>query len=240
VLPLVAIAGRLTPKAEGLRTEAVALGRPYLHALRRAGAEGLVLLPDAAAVDRVPELLARFDGLLLAGGGDLDPATYGATAQNEVYGVSHDHDAFELALLRAAVEGGLPVLAVCRGLQLLNVAQGGTLHQHITDGETTVHHRGHLHPVEVSHGCRLGAAVGVGSLDGWSMHHQAVDRLGPDLVVTARTADGVIEGVELPDGWVVGVQWHPEDTAADPVQQRLFDAFAAACAARSTAGSAAR
>jgi putative glutamine amidotransferase len=241
VLPLVAVAGRLTPKAEGLRTEAVALGRPYLHALRRAGAEGVVLLPDAAAVDRVPEVLARFDGLLLAGGGDLDPATYGATPQDEVYGVSHDHDAFELALLRAAVEQGRPVLAICRGLQLLNVAQGGTLFQHITDGETTVHHRGHLHALEVSQGCRLAAAVGAGSLDGWSMHHQAVARLGLDLVVTARAADGVIEGVELPDGWVVGVQWHPEDTAAeDPLQQRLFDAFAAACSARSTAGSAAR
>ncbi len=241
MLPLVAVSGRLAPKAEGLRTEVVALGQRYLRALRRAGAEGLVLLPDAGAVDRVPELLARFDGLLLAGGGDLDPATYGATAQDEVYGVSHDHDAFELALLRAAVEQGLPVLAICRGFQLLNVVQGGTLHQHITDGETTVHHRGHLHAVEVEPGCRLAAAIGAGSVAGWSMHHQAVDRLGRDLVVTARADDGVIEGAELPDGWVVGVQWHPEDTAADdPVQQRLFDAFAAACAARSTAGSAAR
>jgi putative glutamine amidotransferase len=241
VLPLVAVAGRLTPKAEGLRTEAVALGQGYLRALRRAGAEGVVLLPDADAVDRVPELIARFDGLLLAGGGDLDPATYGAMAQDEVYGVSHHQDAFELALLHAALEQGLPVLAICRGFQLLNVAQGGTLDQHITDRETTVHHRGHLHAVEVSHGCRLAAAVGAGSVDGSSMHHQAVDRLGRDLVVTARADDGVIEGVELLEGWVVGVQWHPEDTAADdPVQQRLFDAFAAVCAARSTAGSAAR
>ena len=241
MLPLVAVAGRLTPKAEGLRTEAVALGQGYLRALRRAGAEGVLLLPDADAVDRLPELVARFDGLLLAGGGDLDPATYGAMAQAEVYGVSHHQDAFELALLRAALEEGLPVLAICRGLQLLNVAQGGTLDQHITDGETTVHHRGHLHAVEVSHGCRLAAALGSGSVEGWSMHHQAVERLGRDLVVTARADDGVIEGVELPEGWVVGVQWHPEDTAADdPVQQRLFDAFAAACAARSTAGSATR
>lgn len=242
MLPLVAVAGRLTPKAEGLRTEAVALGRRYLHALRRAGAEGVVLLPDADAVDRVPELVARFDGLLLAGGGDLDPATYGArTAHDEVYGVSRHHDAFELALLRAAVEQGLPVLAICRGFQLLNVAQGGTLDQHITDGETTVRHRGHLHAVDVSQGCRLAAAVGAGSVEGWSMHHQAVDRLGRDLVVTARAADGVIEGMELPEGWVVGVQWHPEDTAADdPVQQRLFNAFVEECAARSTAGSAAR
>jgi putative glutamine amidotransferase len=118
------------------------------------------------------------------------------------------------------------VLAICRGHQVLNVALGGTLVQHI-DGHRFVHHTTTLVP-----GCRAAVAIGHERPVGHHVHHQAIDRLGTDLVVTGRADDGTIEAVERPEGWVVGVQWHPEDTAAhDGDQQRLFDAFVAACRA---------
>jgi putative glutamine amidotransferase len=228
MLPVVAVPGRRSERADGLRTEVVAAGRRYLEALRRAGAEGLVLLPSAAGVDRLPDLLGRVDGLLLLGGGDVDPTCYGASSRHEtVHGVDEAHDAFELAAVRMAIDRGLPVLAVCRGFQVLNVALGGTLHQHITDRETTVAHRLAPHPIELTPGCRTAVAMRTTRPVGHSVHHQAVDRLGDGLVVTGRTADGVVEAAELTTGWVVGVQWHPEDTAADdPANQGLFDAFA--------------
>lgn len=233
--PLIAVPGRRSEKAQGVRTPAVAAGRTYLDALRRAGGEGAVLLPGASASAGLADLLPRFDGLLLLGGGDVDPATFGAlTCHEAVYGVEPDHDAFELAAVRAALALDLPVLAVCRGLQVLNVALGGTLHQHITDGETTVAHHRALHPASLTAGSLVAEAMRTLKPVGWSQHHQAIDRLGRGLVVTGRAADGTIEAVELPERrWVVAVQWHPEDTAAeDPAQQRLFDAFVAACADR--------
>ncbi len=168
---------------------------------------------------------ARFDGLLMLGGGDVAPARYGATEVHpDVRGVDARQDAFELAALRAALELDLPVLAICRGLQLLNVAFGGSLHQHI-EGHKLI-----LHDVTVEPGSRL-AALGTMRPAGHSVHHQSIDRVGAGLVVTARADDGTVEGIELPEHWVVGVQWHPEDTAADdPAQQALLDAFVGECA----------
>jgi putative glutamine amidotransferase len=224
---LVAVPGRLAERAAGVRTPAVAAGRRYLEALRRAGGDGAVLLP--APSPDWPALLARFDGLLLLGGGDVDPARYGATHRHaELAGVVAEHDEAELAAVRAALTLGLPVLAICRGLQVLNVALGGTLHQHIE------HHRFVNHPVELVDGSRVAVAMGTRRPSVHSVHHQAVDRLGAGLAVTGTHADGTVEACELAgDGWVVGVQWHPEDTAADdPANQRLFDAFTAACAGR--------
>jgi putative glutamine amidotransferase len=226
VLPLVAVPGRRSERADGLRTEVVAAGRRYLAALRRGGAEGMVVLPGDGGVERLPDLLQRVDGLLLLGGGDVDPVRYGATERHDtVYGVDEAHDAFELAAVRVAIEMGLPVLAICRGFQVLNVALGGTLHQHLT--ETTVAHRLAHHPVQLVPGCRAAVAMGTTRPLGHSVHHQAVDRLGTGLVVTGHAGDGVVEAAELATGWVVGVQWHPEDTAPDdPANQGLFDAFA--------------
>jgi putative glutamine amidotransferase len=220
---LVAVPGRLVAQAQGVRTPPVAAGRTYLQALRRAGAEGAVLL-TADDVDW-HSLLGRFDGLLLLGGGDVEPARYGAREVHPtVGGVVPEQDAGELAALRAALDLGMPVLAVCRGLQLLNVALGGTLHQHL-DGHRLVEH-----PVEVEGGSRLAEAMGTLRPTVHSVHHQAVDRVGDGLRVTARH-DGTVEACELDTAaWVVGVQWHPEDTAhADPSNQGLFDAFARAC-----------
>jgi len=226
--PFIAVPGRRTPEAKGLRTEAVAAGERYLDAVRRAGGEPAVLAPTADA-DRLAATLARFDGLLLLGGGDIEPRRYGATeVSEEVRGVDPHQDAFETAALGVAFDLDLPVLAICRGAQLLNVACGGSLHQHIEG------HRLLLHEVAIEPGSRLAAATG-GSLRpvGHRVHHQSIERVGHGLAVTARADDGTVEGIELPNRWVLGVQWHPEDTAAtDPAQQALFDAFVAACARR--------
>jgi putative glutamine amidotransferase len=223
-----------TDSAEGVPTE-------YLAGLRRAGAVPVVVGdPGGVAAD---VLLAPWSGLLLCGGADVDPHTYGQVPDPTVYGVDRQRDDFELALARAAWDTGLPVLAVCRGIQVLNVALGGTLVQHLParggplahgvpvgDGEPAVH------PVDVAAGSRLAAAVGATRIERCiSIHHQAVDVVADGLVVTARSADGVVEAVEPgPEGgWCVAVQWHPERSAAvDPAQQAVFDGFVAACRER--------
>jgi putative glutamine amidotransferase len=214
--------------------EAVASPLRYIAALHRAGAQEAIVMPVLLGEGNAAErLLARFDGLVLLGGGDLAPSTYGQQPHERVYGVSEVRDAFELGLARAAIALGTPTLAICRGHQILNVALGGTLDQHITDrlpghGRPGTERGTELHDISLEPGSRLAAALGVTRARCSSHHHQAVDRLGRGLRATAWAEDGVIEGVELDgDGWVVGAQWHPEDTAADdPVQQRLFDAFA--------------
>ncbi len=224
--PFIAIPGRRTPEAKGLRTEAVAAGELYLDAVRRAGGEPAIVAPTADT-DRLAATLARFDGLLLLGGGDVDPQRYGAAEVHEmVRGVDARQDEFETAALRVALDLDLPVLAICRGAQLLNVAFGGSLHQHIEG------HRLVEHAVTVEPDSRLAAIVS-GRPVGHSVHHQSIDRVGDGLVVTARADDGTVEAVELANRWVVGVQWHPEDTAAtDLEQQRLLDGFVAECARR--------
>jgi len=212
----------------------VGVPAPYIESLGRAGAQEAILMPVPIDAGGAEELLGRFDGLLLVGGGDLEPASYGQTAVEQIYGVAAERDGFELALARAALDTGMPLLAICRGHQVLNVLLGGSLDQHITDRPGTVGHGRplaedpkELHDVDLVPGSRVATAMGVTRPVCWSQHHQAVDRLGAGLRVTGTAADGVIEAVE-PDGdaWVVGVQWHPEATAAtDPDQQRLFDAF---------------
>ena len=212
---------------------AYATGRTYCDAIVRAGGLPVVLPPGPDMADHVGELLGAVHGLVLPGGPDVDPARYGSEVRHStLYGVRDEHDAFEIALARAAVAADLPLLAICRGMQILNVALGGTLHQHITDTETTVKHRFEMHEVSLAEGCRAALAIGSTRPVGHSVHHQALDTVAPGLVVTGRAADGTIEAVEMPDRrWVVGVQWHPEDTAADDVQQQaLFDAFIAVAA----------
>jgi putative glutamine amidotransferase len=239
IKPLIAVpAYPVKPgRVEGWVTGAVATPDTYLYALRRAGAQEAVLMPDQLDEREAIELLARFDGLLLLGGGDLDPETYGQARAEEVYGVIARRDGFELPLVHAALDAAVPTLAICRGHQVLNVALGGTLDQHITSREDIVGHGlpgveggATTHSVRVPEGSRLAAALGATSATVSSHHHQAVEKLGEGLEAVAWAEDGVIEGIELTDGdrWVIGVQWHPEDTAdRDPVQQRLFDAFVA-------------
>jgi putative glutamine amidotransferase len=240
--PLVAVVGRRYAAGRAGRNPSVSLGRTYLDALARAGARAVVVPPQLRPG---PDALDGFAGLVLPGGGDVEPARYGAEPDPRTGGVDPDLDAAELALLDVALARGLPVLAICRGHQLLNVAFGGTLRQHISDDPALVPHgvipspgevlpQGPLHPVDVEPGSRLAEALG-GELRPWcaSTHHQAVDVVGTGLRVVGRSPDGLVEAIEpAPDvcgSWVLGVQWHPEDTAgSDPVQQRLFDAFVAA------------
>jgi putative glutamine amidotransferase len=212
---------------------AALLPSTYVGTVAAAGALPVLLPPivpgdlDVAAEAAV----AGIDGLVLTGGSDVDPARYDAPAHPATDPPQPDRDAWELALLRTALAVDRPVLAVCRGIQLLNVARGGTLHQHLPElvGETT--HRAALgayaHPIiEVDPASRLAAIVGEAP-DVHCHHHQAIDRLGDDLVVCARAADGTIEGVELPGPrFALGVQWHPEEDGDDRLFKALVDAAA--------------
>jgi putative glutamine amidotransferase len=188
----------------------------------------LIAAPEDGSPD---ETLEPFDGLVLIGGGDVDPARYGQAPHSEVYGLDPDRDALEVDLLLEADRCHMPVLGICRGLQVVNVAFGGTLHQHLPDVPGLDRHRapssGLMHEVKVDESSRLHSACGQAALEASSWHHQGIDTLGEGLVPAASSGDGLIEAIERTDGWVVAVQWHPEETAAtDPAQQALFDAFA--------------
>lgn len=231
--PLIAVPTyHLGPGRVGNWEGAYALPEPYVAALRAAGAR-VALLPPGQPGDP-EEALAPFDGLLLAGGGDVEPARYGAADHPSQYGVDPDRDELELALARAAVRTGLPLLGICRGVQLLNVAFGGSLVQHLPEdgdgAEPPVEHRNEakraLHGLRVEPGSRLAEALGQTEAEGLSHHHQGLDRLGEGFRPVAWAPDGLVEGIERDQGWTVGVLWHPESTAAaDPVQHRLLRAF---------------
>jgi putative glutamine amidotransferase len=235
VRPLIAMPSRLTDTADTWRVPATALGRPYQEAIIRAGGAPLAVPPlfgDDDVDDAADDVMARVDGLCLPGGPDVSPHRYGVDRLHpRLINVCDEHDAVDLALARSALAQEKPVMAICRGHQVLNVALGGTLHQHLPDVIGKLAASGHYHhhnEIDVVAGCKAAVAMGTTRPQGHCVHHQAIDQLGSGLVVTAWSGD-VIEGVELPDGWVVGVQWHPEDTAAtDPAQQALFDAFVAA------------
>ena len=206
---------------------------PANYAEQVAAAGGIpVLLPPLPGVAAV---VGRLDGLLLTGGGDIDPARYGAQPHPRTGRVNVLRDAAELELLDAAMAAGLPVLGVCRGMQLLNVARGGTLCQHLPGdaGHTPAPGTFGSHPVRVAAGTRLAGILGANGdgVDVPTAHHQAVDRLGEGLVATAWAQDGVIEAVEpgaAGDPFLLAVQWHPE-AGAEP---RLIKALVAAAAAR--------
>jgi putative glutamine amidotransferase len=185
-----------------------------------AGAEPVVLTAGTDALGQV-------DGLLLPGGWDVDPALYGEEPEETVGSIDHELDRTELDLFRQARAGGLPVLGICRGQQVINVALGGSLFQHIDDHEVRQHGRAHLaHRVEVDPTSELAQAVGGSTMDVNSLHHQAVKSLAPGLRTTARGPDGTIEGLESEDGLVVAVQCHPEELAGELAWARsLFERF---------------
>lgn len=184
----------------------------YVDAVERAGGRALLIPPSE---DGVEETLSVLDGVVFSGGADVDPGMYGADAHPETDVPQARRDAGELALLQAALERDLPTLAICRGFQLLNVARGGDLIQHLpeeigNDVHKQVPGEFAVHPVEVKEGSRLGSIVGA-TPEVTSHHHQALGRLGDGLVESAWAADGTLEAVEDPSRrFLVGVQWHPE------------------------------
>jgi putative glutamine amidotransferase len=189
--------------------------RPYSLAVQREGALAIVLSPDEAAAGEPDQLLDMLDGLILAGGSDVDPATYGEQPHPETSGTNTERDGFEVALGRAALERDMPVLGICRGMQVLNVACGGTLEQHLPDVMTHRHTPGAFcdHEVVLEPGSLAARAAGAERIAVKSHHHQGVGRVGDGLDVTGRTpGDDAIEAIEARDhDFALGVLWHPEE-----------------------------
>jgi putative glutamine amidotransferase len=243
--PVVGIATQTLPGVTGERQTCWLMGRSYIEELRKVGAVPWVipLIPHDA--DTLGEIFSRLDGVFITGGVDVDPARYGEEKTALCGTTDPDRDAVEIALLKHALAHNLPVLAVCRGIQILNVACGGTLYQDVTaQVPAALKHdffptperpsRKYLaHDVTVKPGTRLGRILGGAVVPVNSMHHQAIKELAPNLAATAFAPDGIIEGVEgTGEQYLVAVQWHPEElTETHPEQARLFTTFAEACAA---------
>ena len=238
----VRIAERVTPTPEGEPPDReMALGLKYLRAIEAAGGIPVVMPP--LHLDAVQPLLDRLNGVCLSGGPDLDPAEYATSRHPKLGPTEPDLDRFELAIARAADARGLPILAICRGMQAINVARGGTLIQHLPDRpDASIAHRQKLsgdrvvHAVDIEPGTQLHGILGRRRVRVNSFHHQAVRKLGRGLHAVAWAPDDVVEGIEAPGSrFLVGVQWHAECLAdRRPQQAALFEAFVDA--ARDEAG----
>ena len=195
---------------------------PYRRAVAAAGAEPIDLIPGTEAL---PEL----DGLLLPGGWDVDPSFYGEHRDEKVGETDPELDKTELDLFRQARQREIPVLGICRGQQVINVALGGSLVQHLEDHDVRALGRRHLaHSIEVDPSSELGQAAGEHKIRVNSLHHQAIRKLAPGLQQTARGEDGTVEAVESDDGLIVAVQCHPEELTTDlPWARKLFERFVA-------------
>jgi putative glutamine amidotransferase len=213
---------------EPTQTE-MTLGLAYMRAVERAGGLPVALAP--LATENVDSLLEKLSGVLITGGPDLDPSSYGATRHAELGPTDRAVDAFELTLCRHAYRRGIPILGICRGAQVLNVARLGTLHQHLPDvNQGAVEHRqaepgeSTTHEVRVAPDSGLAQTTGGGPVKVNSFHHQAIERLGLDLRPVAWSQDGLIEAVESEDGhFVLGVQWHAETLIDEAEQLALFE-----------------
>jgi putative glutamine amidotransferase len=204
--------------------------RTYSLAVSDAGGTPIVVPPDPATTDDPDLVLDLLDGLILAGGADLDPATYRAEAGPQTIGFKAERDRFELALAHAALARDLPLLGICRGMELLNVALGGTLVQHLADAEVHLHTPGVFsdHYVRLEHGSLAARAVGAERIAVRSHHHQGIGRLGQGAVGSGwAEPGGSIEAIELPDcGFALGVLWHTEEERQSPVICALVTAAA--------------
>lgn len=201
---------------------AVLLPSNYIEAVQSAGGSSVMLPPDSESTEDPGELLDLIDALMLAGGADIDPSFYGEDAHPQTVDTVPERDAFEIALVRGAIERDMPVLGICRGMQLINVALGGTLHQHLPERFDHHEHRrvvgsfdGADHDVILREGSLAARVVGELRHATKSHHHQGIDRLGEGLAVSGvSTVDDLPEAIEMADRrFVLGVQWHPE---ADP------------------------
>jgi len=209
--------------------EFYAMPAPYVDAVRRAGGIPVMIAPGG---EDWRSILPMLDGIVITGGMDVDPGCYGGNAQHpQLTIIDRERDHTDLALMQEVIEKkDMPVLCICRGMQVLNVAMGGTLHEHVADTLSEDMHRDAsgwwtTHDVQVEPDSRLAQVMQAQTINAYSGHHQAVKELAKGLQVTAVASDGVIEAITLPEHpWMVAVQWHPEITAAtDPTQQRLFD-----------------
>lgn len=231
--PLIAVTTGSGPSRAG---ERASIGAAYLLAIQEAGGIPLILSPQHDD-EAVTQLLGSAQGLVLTGGGDIDPARYGEARHEKTDGVSPERDGLEARAVEFALEERMPTLAICRGLQVLNVALGGSLYQDIpselttdinhaqTSGESPRARSEVTHGVAVEEGCRLAGLVGSGAIEVNSMHHQAVKRIAEGLRPVAWAPDGIVEGLELVDGdrFLVAVQWHPEELVGEHEHaRRLF------------------
>jgi putative glutamine amidotransferase len=229
--------------------QAVLLPRSYIDAVQRAGGIPLLLPPDASAIDAPDTLLDMLDALVLAGGADVDPASYGAEPHETTTHTVPERDAFEFALARRAMERDMPLLGICRGMQVMNVARGGSLTQHLPDDYGHHDHRRSLgsfadsdHDVRLAHDSLAARAVREELHGTKSHHHQGLERIGEGLEVTGwATIDDLPEAIELPGNrFALGVQWHPEVDEASPLIAALVKEARAYRIERASAESPAR
>lgn len=212
--PVVGITTYVTPAAWGYwELEAALIPADYVHAVERAGGRPMLIPPSSEGID---ETLDAVDAIIFSGGSDLDPETYGEQPHPETFGVHPERDAAELALLTRALERDMPVLGICRGIQVLNVARGGDLNQHVPDLVGNDRHKHNPpgifsdHDVKIEAGTKLASLFG-DETDVKSHHHQGIRRLGEGLVESAHADDGTIEAIEDPTKrFALGVLWHPE------------------------------
>lgn len=211
--------------------EVTLVPRAYVTAVQHAGGLAIVLPPDAVAVTDPDVFLDHVDALMLAGGADIDPASYGAEPHPATKGTWPDRDAFEISLARRALDRDLPVLGICRGMQLLNVALGGSLDQHLPESMGNEAHRTvsgtfSKHDVRLLPGTLVCEAAGTEGFVVWSHHHQGVERLGDGVRVSGYSReDDLIEAIELPDKrFALGVVWHPEEDPDSKLIAALVDA----------------
>jgi putative glutamine amidotransferase len=241
--PVIGLCAALERASWGVwSTEAHLLPREYSDAIQRAGGIALILPPDPRATEHPEELLDLLDGLILAGGTDVDPAAYGAERHPATVNTNPERDAFEIALAQAAIARDLPFLGICRGMQVLNVARGGTLLQHLPESHGHEDHRrnpgsfdGADHDVRLDAGTLAARAAGEERHRTFSHHHQGVDAVGDGLVVSGHSdLDDLPEAVELPGNrFVLGVQWHPEVDEASGLIASLVEEAREAQAGRS-------
>ena len=241
-LPVVGITGRTDQSARPPNLSLFSITPNYVQAAALGGGAP-VIIPPHLEEEKLRAIIEHLDGLILSGGGDILPALFGEKDLGLLWGVDEQRDRAELALAQWAMAEGVPLLAICRGVQVLNVAAGGTLIQDIPTqvpdalSHSTIAGRPlstAAHTVEVATGSQLAALVGAGELGVNSAHHQAVNVVGAGLTVTARAPDGIIEGLEAHDHpFCIGVQWHPEVMIEScPVMRRLFEGLIEAAQAR--------
>ena len=201
----------------------------YVHSVRSAGGIPILLSPGEKGIVRILELV---DGLIFAGGGDIEPSIYGGNSQSTIAGVDPERDEFELALAEEVLKNSIPSLGICRGSQLLNVATGGKLIEDVPDelGDSILHRlnvgEASEHPVQIEQGSRLAEIMGSNEVNVKSQHHQGIHTVPEIWQVSAYSPDGVIEALEhKTHPWMLAVLWHPEISPEDPHHQRLFKAF---------------